>query len=107
MPNRKGNNMKKLIAATAVALLSSVALADTYVNPYVRSDGTFVQGHMRSDANDSKYDNYSSSGNTNPYTGERGYRDPAPTYNQPAIRAPQPYNPPNPYSNSGRGRGGW
>lgn len=52
----------------------SSALADTWVNGYSRDDGTYVQGHFRSDPNQYRFDNYSARGNTNPYTGERGYQ---------------------------------
>ncbi|MDO4675457.1 MAG: hypothetical protein Q4A68_02585 [Anaerobiospirillum succiniciproducens] len=52
---------------------------DVYFNGYTRSDGTQVRGHYRS-APDYSYDNnWSTEGNTNPYTGEldtnerRGY----------------------------------
>ena len=45
---------------------------DVYFNGYTRSDGTQVRGHYRS-APDYSYDNnWSTEGNTNPYTGERG-----------------------------------
>lgn len=88
--------MKK-IAIIAALLVSMPALADTYVNPYVRSDGTFVQGHMRSDANSTTSDNYSTKGNTNPYTGERGTKSPEPTYTPPAYEPVKPWSPPNPY----------
>lgn len=68
--------MKKLIlAVVAFLMLSTLALADVYVNPYTRSDGTQVQGHWRSSPNSSTYDNWSSRGNVNPHTGERGSRD--------------------------------
>ena len=63
----------KWIAAIALTLLSAAASADTYVRPYVRSDGTYVQGHYRSSPNTYRYDNYSSQGNVNPYTGQAGY----------------------------------
>ena len=68
--------MKKILLALLLAVPATV-LADVYVQPYVRSDGTYVQGHRRSDPNGSQSDNYSSRGNTNPYTGERGYRNPS------------------------------
>lgn len=55
-------------------LFSATALADEYVNGYTRSDGRYVQGHYKTEANDRRWDNYSSQGNTNPYTGERGYK---------------------------------
>lgn len=64
--------MKRLlIAALFLVVLCSSAFAG-WVNGYSRRDGTYVQGHQRSDANDTVRDNYSYAGNTNPYTGERG-----------------------------------
>lgn len=63
--------MKLLILA---ALVATPALADQYVNGYIRNNGTYVAPHFRTDANDSRMDNYSTRGNTNPYTGERGYK---------------------------------
>lgn len=61
---------------TMLALLSLLfvdfAFADNYVRPHVRRDGTYVEGHMRSSPNSNRFDNYSSQGNVNPYTGQRG-----------------------------------
>ena len=37
-----------------------------YVNPYTRSDGTSVQGHQRTNPNNSLSDNYGAKGNYNP-----------------------------------------
>lgn len=54
--------------------------ADEYVNSYTRRDGTYVEGHMRSSPNSNSYDNYSTRGNTNPYTGERGSQSPSGGY---------------------------
>lgn len=62
----------KWIAGLAACLLMGSALADSYVDGYTRRDGTYVQGHMRSDSNGTVRDNYSYSGNRNPYTGETG-----------------------------------
>ena len=60
-----------LAIATMSFSLNSQA-KDVYVNGYTRSDGTQVRGHYRS-APDHSYDNnWSTEGNTNPYTGERG-----------------------------------
>lgn len=80
--------MKKeiVLAAALVALTATAAFADEYVNGYTRSDGTYVEPHYRSSPNQYRNDNYSSQGNTNPYTGERGsqrneYSNP-PAYNQ-------------------------
>jgi hypothetical protein len=55
---------------------SPILVADTYVHGHTRSDGTYVQGHMRSDSNSTQRDNWSSTGNTNPYTGQQGHRTP-------------------------------
>lgn len=60
----------------AVLLLSVPALADDYVDGYVKKDGTYVQPHYRSEKNDTKADNWSSKPNVNPYTGEKGTKDP-------------------------------
>lgn len=46
----------------------------TYVNGYTKSNGTYVQGHYRSSQNSTNHDNYSTSGNYNPYTGSSGSR---------------------------------
>lgn len=65
--------MKKLLAlASMLAAFSLSAHADTYVQGYTKSDGTYVQGHWRSSGNNTTSDNYSTRGNTNPYTGEKG-----------------------------------
>lgn len=45
-----------------------------YQRGYTRSDGTYVQGHHKTQSNQTNLDNYSTSGNTNSYTGRRGYR---------------------------------
>ena len=60
--------------------------ADTYVNGYTRQNGTYVQPHYQAAPNQYRYDNYSSQGNVNPYTGKAGtqrneYSNP-PAYNQ-------------------------
>lgn len=69
--------MKKLVLLAFVGLISAnFTFADTYVNGYYRKDGTYVQPHYRSSPNGSAYDNYSTKGNTNPYTGKRGAESP-------------------------------
>jgi hypothetical protein len=44
------------------------------VRGYYRKNGTYVAPHYRSGQNSLKHDNWSTRGNTNPYTGKRGYR---------------------------------
>ena len=71
--------MKRLLLATAtIAALTfaNAASADTYVRGYTRSDGTYVAPHFRSNPNGTTLDNWSTKGNTNPYTGKAGTVDP-------------------------------
>ncbi len=56
----------------AFALISFTAYADNYVNGYQRKDGTYVQGHYKTESNNTRNDNYSTQGNLNPYTGSHG-----------------------------------
>lgn len=44
------------------------------VESYSRSDGTFVPSHYRTTPDASRSNNFSASGNVNPYTGKRGTR---------------------------------
>lgn len=64
--------MKRHWIAIAILAASGAALADNYHRGYVRSDGTYVQPHMQSAPNSSRFDNYSARDNINPYTGQRG-----------------------------------
>lgn len=60
----------------SVSLCQSKSSSDVFVKSYTRSDGTVVKGHYRSAPNYTNRDNFSTKGNTNPYTGKRGYIDP-------------------------------
>lgn len=62
--------MRTIIFILMVLPLAS--LADSYVKGYQRSNGTYVQGHYRTTQDNSIPNNYSSYGNTNPYTGNSG-----------------------------------
>ena len=69
-------DMKKIIIGIILAIsMSTMLLADTYVNGYYKSNGTYVQGHYRSSPNSTRSDNWSERGNTNPYTGKQGTRN--------------------------------
>ncbi len=82
--------MKLLIAAIVISV-STVVLADEYVKGHVKSDGTYVQGHYKTEANDTKTDNYSSKPNVNPYTGKKGTVDPYKQDDDPySYKAPKP-----------------
>jgi hypothetical protein len=43
-----------------------------YQKGYTRSNGTYVQGHYKTISNSTNWDNFSTVGNTNSYTGQRG-----------------------------------
>lgn len=60
-----------LVLAFFVLIPSSVD-AVTRVRGYYRKNGTYVAPYFRSDRNSTKFDNYSTKGNINPYTGKRG-----------------------------------
>lgn len=68
--------MRSLVFLAILAVSQGVFAQGTYVQPYIRSDGTYVDGHYRSRPNGSTVDNYSTLGNVNPYTGKEGTRPP-------------------------------
>ena len=85
MPSRKSAKPQKkhwlvenlvVIVIGFILFLGLVGAVNAYVRVrgYWRNNGTYVQPHYRSDPNPYKWDNYSSSGNTNPWTGQRGYK---------------------------------
>ena len=67
--------MKNLILVFTI-LASTTVFADQYVNGYMKNNGTYVQGHSRTSPNNTLLDNYSTQGNTNPYTGRSGNVNP-------------------------------
>jgi hypothetical protein len=69
--------MKKLMKVIASALLMcGCCQAQTYVQGYIKQDGTYVAPHYSSSPNGTNRDNYSTQGNTNPYNGTNGTRAP-------------------------------
>lgn len=64
--------MKKVLIVLSLISIASPVMAQQYVNGYYRSDGTYVQPYYRSTPNYTKYDNYSTKDNYNPYTGKTG-----------------------------------
>lgn len=65
--------MKKILLSLSLVFCSFNVYADYYQDGYYRN-GTYVQGGYRSNPNSSNHDNYSTSGNYNPYTGSSGSR---------------------------------
>ena len=69
--------MKMIIAAAlGLILTAGSALADGYVNGYYRGNGTYVQPYYRSSPDGNPFNNYSTQGNVNPYTGQPGTHNP-------------------------------
>jgi uncharacterized protein YxeA len=79
--------MKRYFVLTLLTIIITLALNDsiysqywgtgsnsntTYVRPYVKSNGTYVEGHYRTKRNSYNLDNFSAKGNYNPYTGKTG-----------------------------------
>lgn len=71
-------NMKSLFILSLIAF-SLPVMADVSVKGYYRKDGTYVKPHMRSSKDGNFYNNWSTVGNVNPYTGKQGTKI-APTY---------------------------
>ena len=75
--------MKKLIgimlsALIVFAILNSHAYAKSSnrVRGYTKKSGKYVAPHRKTNPDKSKYNNYSTKGNYNPYTGKEGTKDP-------------------------------
>jgi hypothetical protein len=67
--------MKNLFVSIFFILLLSLNLVearDVAVRGYTKDNGTYVQPHYRSSPNEYKNDNWSTSGNSNPHTGQSG-----------------------------------
>ena len=78
---------KNLVLILAIFLILVWALPvtaqygrDTTVQGYTRQDGTYVQPYHRTAPDNSRFNNYSTQGNVNPYTGQMGTVN---QYNQP------------------------
>lgn len=77
--------MKKLITILAIlglflGLAGSVNAAVRVKSYYKPSTGKFIQSHYRSNPNSYRFDNFSTKGNYNPFTGKKGYTSPYKSY---------------------------
>lgn len=61
-----------ILTFVLVVVGCSAAFSQVYVNGYHRKDGTYVSHHYRSAPDGNFYNNWSTEGNINPYTGELG-----------------------------------
>ena len=70
-----GSVLIMVLSLTVFGIAPLSASASTRVRGYTnRKTHHYVQPHYRSNRNATKRDNYSTKGNTNPYTGELGTR---------------------------------
>lgn len=68
--------MRIWVLALAAIALPTTASAQVYVHGYTTSNGTYVAPHYRSSPDSNPYNNYSTRGNVNPYTGKVGTKNP-------------------------------
>lgn len=74
--------MKRLLFIALIfsfVLIVFVNAVEAYAyrtNGYYRRNGTYVQQHYRTSPDNSRWNNYSTRGNYNPYTGRKGYTSP-------------------------------
>lgn len=70
--------MFKKFVIVVILMLCAVtpAFSVQRVKGYIKSNGTYVQPHFRTNKNYTKLNNYSTKGNKNPYTGKKGYKNP-------------------------------
>jgi len=69
--------MKKIICISLALLLglsSAIAAANVSVDGYTKKNGTYVAPHQRTSPDSSFHNNWSTKGNSNPYTGKKGYK---------------------------------
>ena len=62
------------VPSVTYSVPSTVNYNTTTVSGYTRSNGTYVQSHVRTMPNSTNWDNFSTKGNSNPFTGSTGYR---------------------------------
>jgi hypothetical protein len=70
--------MKKLffLAAFALATVTGFAQTTQTVSGYTRSNGTYVQPYTKTTSDGTNTNNYSTQGNSNPYTSQSGTKAP-------------------------------
>lgn len=82
--------MKAIAAVLMLAAMTASASAQTYVRPSIDKNGNYREGHVRSNPDQLRHNNYNAENNqyggTNPYTGQRGHQkdeySSPPQYNQ-------------------------
>jgi hypothetical protein len=68
--------MRYFIFGLAALVVSASVSAQVHVRGYTTKNGTYVAPHYRSAPDGNPYNNYSTRGNINPYTGQPGTKNP-------------------------------
>lgn len=70
--------LRKLVALAAALFVVAPAIAQssTSVRGHYRKNGAYVQPHRRTTPDSSRSNNWSTRGNINPHTGQKGAKDP-------------------------------
>ena len=71
-----------LIAAIAISAATAFGQGYHYNNGYIDHNGVFHPGHYKTNPNNNPWDNWSTRGNYNPFTGQPGTRIPQGHYDQ-------------------------
>lgn len=61
-----------VLLCSAVLSFPAFAVDNHHVRGHMKKDGTYVAPHRQTNPNRTQRDNWSASGNTNPYTGRKG-----------------------------------
>lgn len=73
-------NMLTAAIILVVAAASVEAQGYHYTRGYITRNGTYVPSHNATNPNGSRFDNWSTSGNYNPFTGQPGYKSVYPSF---------------------------
>lgn len=92
--------MRSALLGIVALVANTTASAQVYVHGYTTKNGTYVAPHMRSSPDGNPYNNWSSVGNVNPYTGQAGTKNPYSTPSMPSYTNPYAPKPSNTTSNS-------
>lgn len=78
--------MRDLILCLALIIFSAGIAADTFaggksygsgrVKGHIRKNGSYVKPYRKTNSDSRKYNNWSTKGNVNPYTGKKGTKNP-------------------------------
>jgi len=88
--------VKQFLPVICLLLAAAAQAKEVRVDGYTKRDGTYVAPYTRTAPNTTPYDNWSTKGNVNPYTGRPGTIEPNTIYT-PRIQPVQPLQPYQPY----------